>query len=430
MTKAGFNFSVGQLFWLVAVPNLVGSLLRLPYTFAVPKFGGRNWTVISALTLLIPTGLFAFFVQRPDTPFWVFLLISVTAGFGGGNFASSMTNINTFYPAAQKGAALGLNAAGGNAGVAVIQFALPIVVGAGGGFGIFAAAKAIHLEYAGYIGVALAIISAICAYFFMDNLHAAAIKPKQQMSVVKYKDTWVMSLLYVGTFGSFIGYASAMPLLIKLNFFRQITPHVHSIGINFAFYAFLGAAVGSLTRPLGGWLADKFGGAKVTFASFAAMILGALGVIYTLTQLHALKAPAAALIAKAKADPTHFEYPAKVVHLVNENSHVFPWFLAAFLFVFAATGIANGSAYKMIPAIWKAKKRPVTEASAVLGVVGAVGALGGFLIPITFNAPWVHDPFGATKSAFWIFTGFYVLCAIVTYAVFLRRGSFFAKANV
>ncbi|GAC1379488.1 MAG: MFS transporter [Marmoricola sp.] len=430
MTKAGFTFSVSQLFWLVAVPNLVGSLLRLPYTFAVPKFGGRNWTVISALMLLIPTGLFAFFVQRPDTPFWVFLLISVTAGFGGGNFASSMTNINTFYPAAQKGTALGLNAAGGNAGVAVIQFALPIVVGAGGGFGAFAAAKSIHLEYAGYIGVALALVSALCAYLFMDNLHAAAIKPRQQMSVIKYKDTWVMAFLYIGTFGSFIGYSSAMPLLIKLNFFRQIVPAAHSIGINFAFYAFLGAAIGSLTRPIGGWLADKFTGAKVTLAAFGAMILGTLGVITTLMQLHPLKAPTAALIAKAKADPKAFEYPAKVVHLVNENSGVFPWFLVAFLFVFAATGIANGSAYKMIPAIWKAKKRPVTEASAVLGVVGAAGALGGFLIPITFNAPWVTNPFSATKVAFWIFTGFYVVCAVVTWAYFLTKRSKLAAFDI
>ena len=430
MTKAGFTFSVAQLFWLVAVPNLVGSLLRLPYTFAVPKFGGRNWTIISALMLLIPTGLFAFFVQRPETPYWVFLVIAATAGFGGGNFASSMTNINTFYPSARKGTALGLNAAGGNAGVAVIQFALPIIVGAGGAFGLFAAGKALHLEVAGYLYMALALVSAAFAFMFMDNLHAAAIRPRQQMSVVKYKDTWVMAFLYIGTFGSFIGYSSAMPLLIKLNFFRQIVPQAHSIGINFAFYAFLGAAVGSLTRPLGGWLADRFGGAKVTLVAFGAMILGTLGVITTLMQLHALKAPKPELIAKAKADPKAFEYPAKVVHLVNENSHVFPWFLVIFLFVFAATGIANGSAYKMIPAIWKAKSRPVTEASAVLGVVGAVGALGGFLIPITFNAPWITDPFSATKAAFWIFTGFYAICAVVTWAYFLNKRSKLAAHRI
>src|SRR5690348_10966285 len=112
LAKVGFNFTPQQLFFLVAVPNLVGSMLRLPYTFAVPKFGGRNWTIISAALLIIPTLLFAYFVQRPETPYWVFIVIAATAGFGGGNFSSSMTNINYFYPARLKGAALGLNAAG------------------------------------------------------------------------------------------------------------------------------------------------------------------------------------------------------------------------------------------------------------------------------------------------------------------------------
>lgn len=426
LSKQGFTFTPAQLFWLVAVPNLVGSLLRLPYTFAVPKFGGRNWTVISALMLLIPTGLFAFFVQRPETPFWVFLVISATAGFGGGNFSSSMTNINTFFPASQKGAALGLNAAGGNAGVAVIQFGLPILVGAGGAFGLVAASGVVHLQYAGYVFLGLALVSAILAFKFMDNLHAAFAKPRDQLAVVRYGDTWIMGLLYIGTFGSFIGYSSAMPLLIKLNFFRQIVPEAHSIGINFAFYAFLGAGVGSLTRPLGGWLADRFGGARVTLASFGVMILGTIAVITTLSRLNPLPATTEAMIAQAKADPTAFEYPAKVVELVNHNSAAFPWFLMAFLLVFAATGAANGSAYKMIPAIWKAKGRPGTEASAALGVIGAAGALGGFLIPIAFNTPWVSDPIGATKAAFWLFTGFYLLCAAVTYAVFLSKRSKFA----
>ena len=125
LAKMGFDFTVSQLFLLVAVPNLVGSLLRLPYTFAVPRFGGRNWTVVSALLLLVPTLLFAFAVQDPGTPYWVFVLISATAGVGGGNFASSMANINFFYPARRKGLALGLNAAGGNIGVAVLQLGLP-----------------------------------------------------------------------------------------------------------------------------------------------------------------------------------------------------------------------------------------------------------------------------------------------------------------
>ena len=144
LLQMGFSFTPQQLFLLVALPNLVGSLLRLPYTFAVPKFGGRNWTMISAGLLLIPTLLFAFAVQDPTTPYWVFCLIAATAGFGGGNFASSMANINFFYPADRKGTALGLNAAGGNAGVAIIQLLLPVLVGGAGIFGLVQASDARH----------------------------------------------------------------------------------------------------------------------------------------------------------------------------------------------------------------------------------------------------------------------------------------------
>ena len=145
LPKVGFDFTVPQLFVLVAIPNLVGSLIRLPYTFAVPRFGGRTWTVISASLLLVPTPLFAWAVQSPGTPYWVFRLVAATAGLGGGNFASSMANINSFYPIAKKGTALGLNAAGGNVGVAVIQFFLPILVGGAGAFGLVKAGDALHL---------------------------------------------------------------------------------------------------------------------------------------------------------------------------------------------------------------------------------------------------------------------------------------------
>ncbi|RNL63260.1 NarK/NasA family nitrate transporter [Nocardioides marmoriginsengisoli] len=447
LTKAGFGFTPQQLFWLVAVPNLVGSLLRLPYTFAVPKFGGRNWTVISALLLVIPTLLFAFFVQRPDTPFWVFVVIAATAGFGGGNFASSMASINFFFPADKKGAALGLNAAGGNAGVAVIQFFLPIIVGGAGAFGLVKASQSgIVLERAGYLYAVLAVLAAVCAYAFMNNLRAAYSRPREQLAVVRYRHTWVMAFLYIGTFGSFIGYSAAMPLLIKINFFRSPIPSA-SIGINFVYYAFLGALVGSIARPFGGWLADKYGGARVTLGAFVAMILGTLTVYFTLTRLDTVPVPSPEKLAAWTKDPASFPgFSPEVVAAVNHNSDIFPFFLLAFLFVFAATGIGNGSAYRMIPAIWKtyaasagpegsqpradAEAKSTKEASAVLGIVGAVGAIGGFLIPITFSSPWVADPVQATKSAFVVFTVFYVICLAVTWAYYLRPGSAMAKARV
>ncbi|WP_456697358.1 MFS transporter [Aeromicrobium sp. P5_D10] len=441
LAKAGFAFTAQELFWLVAVPNLVGSLLRLPYTFAVPKFGGRNWAVFSALMLLVPTLLFAWFVQRPDTPYWVFIAIAATAGVGGGNFASSMASINFFYPARLKGTALGLNAAGGNLGVAVIQFFLPIIVGGAGAFGLVKASQSgIVLERVGYLYAALAVVAALTAYFFMNNLAAAYSRPREQLAVVKYKHTWVMSLLYIGTFGSFIGYSAAMPLLIKINFFNQPIPTIPGIGINFAFYGFLGALVGSLTRPFGGWLADRFGGARITLFAFIGMIVGTGLVMLSLAQLEAVPKPAGSL------DPATFTYSGAVRTAVEHNTDVFPWFLGAFLIVFAATGIGNGSTYRMIPLIQRtyaqqvgtdgsparlaAERRSPKEASAVIGMAGAVGALGGFLIPITFSAPWIADPVDAVKSAFWVFTAFYVVCLAVTWLFYLRPKSVMAKAGV
>jgi MFS transporter, NNP family, nitrate/nitrite transporter len=420
LLKVGFDYTPQQLFVLVAVPNLVGSLIRLPYTFAVPKFGGRNWTIISALLLLIPTLLFAYFVQRPETPYWVFLVISATAGFGGGNFASSMANINFYYPTAKKGTALGLNAAGGNVGVAFIQFFLPIIVGGAGVFGLVKASTGgMHLERAGYLYAGLALVAAACAYFFMNNLSSAKSSPREQLAVVKKKHTWVMSFLYIGTFGSFIGYSAAMPLLIKLNFWVPTpdNPLGPGTGINFAYYAFLGALVGSIARPFGGWLADKYGGARVTFWTFAAMIAGTLAVLWTLSQL----AP----------------NPTKDAAIATDNQSWFPWFLAAFLFVFAATGIGNGSTYRMIPLIVRNEARKTVtpgtpeydeamstatkESSAVIGIAGAVGALGGFLIPMTFAAPWIDNPVDAVKGALVVFTTFYAVCLAVTWFVYTRR---------
>ena len=413
----GFAFTPQQLFLLVALPNLVGSLLRLPYTFAVTTFGGRNWTIASAALLLVPTLGFAWAVQDPTTPYWAFCLIAATAGVGGGNFASSMANINYFYPADRKGAALGLNAAGGNLGVALIQLLLPVLVGGAGIFGLVTASEGgIHLERAAYVYAGLALLATVAAWLWMDNLATAKASPKEQLVVVRQKQTWVMSLLYIGTFGSFIGYSAAMPLLIKINFWVP-EPGPLGTGIYFAYYAFLGAGIGSLTRPLGGWLADRFGGARVTLGAFVAMILFTVAVLATVSQL----------TPNPGADPA----------VAQANAAWFPLFLGFFLCIFAATGIGNGSTYKMIPAIWKVEAERATtpgtperaaalrsatqQASAALGIIGAVGAIGGFLVPLAFSAPWVADPLSSTRGAFAVFACYYVLCALVTWGVFLRQ---------
>jgi NNP family nitrate/nitrite transporter-like MFS transporter len=233
----------------------------------------------------------------------------------------------------------------------------------------------------------------------MDNLSTATSSARTTAAVLKHRHTWVMSFLYIGTFGSFIGYSAALPLLIKLNFFVP-TPAPAGTGINFAYYAFLGALVGSITRPFGGWLADKYGGARVTVATFGAMIVGTLGVLWALSRL----------TPNPTADPA----------IALDNTSMFPWFLVAFLFVFAATGIGNGSTFRMIPAIWK---RDTKQSSAVIGIASAVGALGGFAIPLAFGAPWIDDPVEAVRSAFAVFTLFYVVCLAVTWGVYVRKAS-------
>ncbi|GAA1953515.1 MFS transporter [Nocardioides panacihumi] len=397
LAAAGFDFTPQQLFFLVAIPSLVGALLRLPYTFAVPAFGGRNWTIFSALALLVPTAGYAVAVTHPGTPYWAFCVFAAFAGVGGGNFASSMTNINFFYPARLKGTALGLNAAGGNLGVALVQLLLPVIVGGAGIFGLVqASAGGVHLERAAYVYAGLAVVAAVAAYLFMDNLGTAKSSPRAQLAIVRNPHTWVMSFLYIGTFGSFMGFSSAMPLLIKLNFWVP-APAPLGTGIYFAYFAFLGALVGSATRPLGGWLADRLGGARVTLAAFGGLVVATLAVLWTLTQL----------TANPTADPA----------IASANEGRFWWFLGFFLLVFAATGIGNGSTYKMIPSLYETP----AQSSAALGVIGAVGALGGFLIPIAFNSPWVHSPLAATKGAFVVFAGYYIVCGAVTYACYLRR---------
>ncbi len=391
LPAASFHFSVQQLFWLVGLPNLVGSILRLPYTFAVPRFGGRNWTVVSALLLLLPLALLAVCVTHHGTPYWMFLVAAATAGVGGGNFASSMANISFFYPQRGKGLALGLNAAGGNIGVAVVQLIVPLVIGAGG-VAIWLGgnqAPGLFIQNAALMWVPLVLLAAFCAWRFMNNLSVARSSFRDQIVVARRGQTWVMSLLYIGTFGSFIGYSAAFALLIKSQF-----PDVRV-----AHYAFLGGLVGSLVRPIGGWLADRFGGARITALNFAVMGLGVVGILVALSR------------------------------------HSFPAFLGTFLLLFVTTGIGNGATFRMVPVIFReaalrraeadgtplatAQATGLRESAAVLGLISAVGALGGFLIPVGFG--WSLAKTGHVTVALSAFLVFYAGCLSLTWWCYLRQ---------
>ncbi|GIH76959.1 MFS transporter [Planobispora longispora] len=372
-----YKFSTDQLFWIVSLPNLIGSALRIPYTFGPGRFGGRNFTVFSALMLLVPAVLLAVAVGDPATPYWVFLVIAATAGLGGGNFASSMANITYFYPQSKQGSALGLNAAGGNIGVSSVQLLMPLVIGA---FGLAAA---------GLFWIPFIVAAAVGAYFFMDNLTVARANPREQLKIAGRAQTWIMAVLYIGTFGSFIGYSTAFPLLIKSQFPEQAS---------LITLAFLGPLVGSLIRPAGGWLADRIGGARVTLVNFGAMAAALLLVWQGLAQ------------------------------------RSFTLFFAAYMLLIGTTGIGNGSTYRMIPAIFRAKATagvaPGTpayeaalavgkrDASAAVGIIAAIGGFGGFFINRGFGTSIAAT--GGAGTALAAFAGFYALCALLTWACYLR----------
>jgi MFS transporter, NNP family, nitrate/nitrite transporter len=427
LVNVGINLSLSEQFWLTAVPNLVGSTLRLPYTFAIPHFGGRRWTAISAALLLIPATLVATVVpsgwlqhQSHGTQFWVLLLCAATAGFGGGNFSSSMANISFFYPESRKGVALGINAAGGNLGVAVAQLVIPLVII----IGIPAAAvklpeHPVHLAYAGLVWLPFIVVAMLGAAWKMDSIADARTDKAAYIRAVTNRQTWVMSLLYIGTFGSFIGFSFVMPLVIK-NTFPEFLGRHPFIATYLAGLSFLGALLGSLSRPVGGWVSDRLGGARVTLACFVGMAL------------------------------------ATSIAVVGVNRHSFVVFFSAFMAMFVLAGMGNGSTYRMIPSIFTAlgKQRAAEsgapaevilldfkrQAAAVIGIAGAVGAFGGFLIQVVLRqsslqvsalvkaatTPAAKAAIAASHStwsipALWTFFAAYLFLGGVTWFCYLRR---------
>jgi NNP family nitrate/nitrite transporter-like MFS transporter len=425
--NVGITLSLAEQFWLTAVPNLIGSALRIPYTFAVPRFGGRAWTTISAGLLLIPTLLVAFVVpsgwlaeQSHSTQLWVLLACAATAGFGGGNFSSSMANISFFYPEGRKGLALGLNAAGGNLGVAMTQLLVPLAIIVG----VPAAAvklpvHEVHLANAGLIWLPFIVVAALGAWLCMDSLTQAKSDPRSYAVALKQPQTWVMSILYIGTFGSFIGYSFALPLVIKNTFPEFLADHPF-IATYLAGLAFVGALVGSISRPLGGWLSDRFGGARITLSVFLGMSL------FTVTAI------------------------------IGVREHSFAIFFGSFMAIFLLAGMGNGSTYRMIPSIFAELGRKEAQAkgldpkhtalafkrqaAAVIGIAGAIGAFGGFLIQVVFRQASLGVS-GLVKaaetpaeklaiaqshadwslSALWVFLAAYLLFAGVTWFFYLRK---------
>jgi NNP family nitrate/nitrite transporter-like MFS transporter len=359
-------------FLLTAVPALVGSVLRIPYTFAVARFGGRNWTIVSASLLLIPTLLAAFLI-RPGVSYPTLVILAAVAGVGGGNFASSMANINAFYPDRLKGWALGVNAGGGNLGVAAVQLV---------GLFVLAVFGAGHPGIVAGIYIPFIVAAALGSALFMDNLSQARNEKRGMRDATREAHTWIMSLLYIGTFGSFIGFGFAFGQVLQVQF-----ADVFSTPIKAAYLTFLGPLLGSLIRPVGGALADRLGGARVTFWNFVAMAAGA------------------------------------AIVLLASQRHSLALYLVGFIALFVFSGVGNGSTYKMIPAIFRAR-HPESDhdarrlSAAVIGIAGAIGAFGGVLVNLAFRQSFLT--YHSADAAYLSFIAFYALCVLVTWAVYLR----------
>jgi NNP family nitrate/nitrite transporter-like MFS transporter len=373
-------------FLLTAVPAALGAVLRLPYTLAVARFGGRNWTIVSALLLLVPTVPMAVLLE-PGVSYTTLMVLACLTGVGGGNFASSMANINLFFPDRLKGRALGLNAGGGNLGVPAVQLV---------GLAVLATAGAAYPRLVPLVYLPLIVLAALASARWLDNIPAARNEPGALRAAAVDRHTWVMSVLYIGTFGSFIGFGFAFGQVLQLQFAERFPTPVHA-----AWLTFLGPLIGSLIRPVGGQLADRLGGARVTFWNFVAMALGAGLVLYA------------------------------------ARDRSFGLYLVGFLALFVFSGIGNGSTYKMIPAIFRARagasvaageRRPEAAerwarrmTGSLIGIAGAVGAFGGVLVNVAFRQSFLVA--GTADAAYLAFIGWYALCFLLTWVVFLRPGA-------
>jgi len=402
----GFKFTPNELFWLAAAPGLSGATLRIFYSFMVPVFGGRRWTAISTASLLLPALGIGVAIQDPHTSYGTLLVLALLCGFGGGNFASSMANINFFFPKEQKGSALGVNAGLGNLGVSGVQFLAPLVVAAGV-YGPFAGGPQsivnatgqtvqIWAQNAAFVWVPFIVIFTIAAWLGMNDIADAKASFRDQAVIFKRKHNWLMCWLYLGTFGSFIGYAAGFPLLIKSQF----------AGVNALQYAWVGPLVGAAVRPFGGWLADRLGGAVVTFWNFVVMALAVAGVLWFLPS--------------------------------GGSGGSFAGFFICFLVLFLTTGIGNGSTFRMIPVIFltermreakgndkaaeeQAQRDANKEAAAVLGFTSAFAAYGGFFIPKSYGTSISMT--GGPEAALYVFIAFYLTCIAVTWWYYSRKGA-------
>jgi len=480
MLNLGFPFSQSQLFTLAAIAGLTGATLRIPSSFFIRIAGGRNTIFLTTALLILPAAGTGYLLQDPNTPIWQFQLMALLSGFGGGNFASSMSNISFFFPKRVQGYSLGMNAGLGNFGVTTMQILVPLVMTfavfggdpmilkntSGTLIGKIPAGTETYIHNAGYIWVAILVPLVVAAWFGMNNITADHVSPNigstagafgkilgmlgigfvmalaglwlmlpesaggsgwnvskwivlplviaatvfalklipgsvgtsltEQYKIFNNKHTWAMTVIYTMTFGSFIGYAAAFGLAIKVIFGYQhvmvdgVMTHdmVNPDGPSALMYAWTGPFIGALIRPIGGMISDKLGGAKVTQIISVVMVACAIGVAYFMKQAY------------ASATPQDYFVP----------------FLVLFLVLFAATGIGNGSTFRTIAVVFDKQ-----QAGPVLGWTSAVAAYGAFIIPKVFG-----EQINATtpEYALYGFAIFYAVCIVINWWFYLRKNAY------
>ena len=372
----GFNFSDDQIFTLAALPGLVGATGRLFYTYLPGLIGGRNSTFITTALLLLPLFGLGRALQDPTTPYETFVLLVSFIGIAGANFSASMANIGFFFPKANKGFALGINAGIGNLGVSLIYLTAPILLGWNlsslFGEGVPRPDGMMYVQNVCYFWTIPTALTLVLVWLFMDNLPLPKQSPKSMMSIFGNKHTWLMCWIYTCGFGSFIGFSAALGLLVAKEF-----PEMP-----FSYAAFLGPFIGAGIRPVGGLLADKMNsGSRVTLISLFVM-LGASFLV-----------------------------------LFGVEAHRFPVFFGAFLLLFLTTGFINGASFRMIPYIFN---NPF-HSSLVTGFTAAIAAYGAFFIPKLFGFAYAN--YGVVAPAFYILIAFTVSTIVITWYFYDRKGS-------
>lgn len=480
MLNLGFPFTQAQLFTLTAIAGLAGATMRIPASFLIRLAGGRNTIFLTTSMLLAPAIGTGIALQHPEWPLWVFQLMALWSGVGGGNFASSMSNISTFFPKRLQGTALGLNAGLGNFGVTTMQVVIPLVMtlgifGSFGGesmvlvkdsgwiFGKIAAGTPTWIQNAGFAWLLSLVPLSILCFFGMNNLktvspntggtvmaflkiiwlYTLSFVPAgvglylylpaptglgllsmwvampliiastlmvmkltafgtmkdniaAQFAIFRNKHTWAMTILYIVTFGSFIGFSMALPLAITVIFGYQHVPDAAGVmthtlknpnAPSALTYAWIGPFVGALIRPVGGWISDKVGGSIVTQIISAVMVLSSAAVGYVMLQAY------------GSATPEQY----------------FSTFMWLFVVLFAASGIGNGSTFRTIGVIFDRQ-----QAGPVLGWTSAVAAYGAFIAPVVIGQ---QVKAGTPQVAMYGFAIFYALCLILNWWFYLRAGA-------